>query len=146
MTAIEAQVIEEGGVDGKESNKRGVENRSPHPGLKEAAEHNDRIGRVLYDYRTERDITISACADLLGTTRRRYVDMEKGLAKIGIGELMLLIRFLGVPVQHIWGDADTTSEKMRVTTKVEASEGNSIPIVVQAAAGKNIQIIVSVAD
>ena len=146
MTAVKPQTTEEGRVDRKESNRRGAEDRSPHPGLKEAAEHNDRIGRVLYDYRAERGITISACADLLGTTRRRYVDMEKGLAKIGIGELMLLIRFLGVPVQHIWGDADTTSEKLHGAAKVEASGGNSIPIVVQAAAGKNIQIIVSVPD
>lgn len=60
-------------------------------------ERNREIGRVLREARRQRDITVTACAELIGTSRRRYAAMEQGVAMIGLAELEVLVDFLGVP-------------------------------------------------
>jgi transcriptional regulator with XRE-family HTH domain len=65
-------------------------------------ERNREIGRVLREARRHRNITVTICAELIGTSRRRYSAMERGEAMIGIAELEVLIDFLEVPPQRIW--------------------------------------------
>ncbi len=65
-------------------------------------ERNREIGRVLREARMYKSITVTICANLIGTSRRRYVAMEKGEAMIGVAELEVLIDFLSVPVYKIW--------------------------------------------
>ena len=60
-------------------------------------ERNREIGRVLRESRRHRDITVTTCAELIGTSRRRYAAMERGEAMIGLAELEVLVDFLGVP-------------------------------------------------
>ena len=60
-------------------------------------ERNNEIGRVLREARRQRDITVTACAELIATSRRRYAAMERGEAMIGLAELEVLVDFLGIP-------------------------------------------------
>lgn len=59
-------------------------------------ERNREIGRILREARRQRDVTVTACAELIGTSRRRYVSMERGDVMIGLAELEVLEDFLGV--------------------------------------------------
>lgn len=65
-------------------------------------ERNREIGHILQEARTHRNITVTICAHLIGTSRRRYTAMERGEAMIGVAELEVLIDFLGVPAYKIW--------------------------------------------
>src|SRR5260221_12647022 len=65
-------------------------------------ERNREIGRLLKEARIYRNITVTTCAELIGTSRRRYVAMERGEAMIGAAELEVLIEFLGEASTKIW--------------------------------------------
>jgi ribosome-binding protein aMBF1 (putative translation factor) len=59
-------------------------------------ERNKRIGELLMQARRRQGISISKCADLISTSRRRYTFMEQGDAVIGAVELDELTRFLEI--------------------------------------------------
>lgn len=90
-------------------------------------ERNREIGRVLRETRDHRNITVTMCAELIGTSRRRYTAMERGEAMIGVAELEVLIDFLGVPSHKIW--------------HLTGKEGNADQIFVPFTPGKPIQIV-----
>ena len=57
-------------------------------------ERNREIGRIVKEARSKKNISVTTCANLIDTSRRRYVAMEEGEAIIGIAELEVLIKFL----------------------------------------------------
>ena len=57
---------------------------------------------MLQEAHNDKNITVTTCAQLIGTSRRRYSAMERGEAMIGVAELEVLIDFLGVPSHKIW--------------------------------------------
>jgi len=90
-------------------------------------ERNREIGRLLKEARIYRNITVTTCAELIGTSRRRYVAMERGEAMIGVAELEVLIEFLGEASHKIW--------------HLMSNEGNTERIFVPFTPGKPVQIV-----
>lgn len=68
------------------------------------------IGAILAKARAMQKRSVSECAALLGTSRRRYVAMEHGKAIIGIAELEELMRYLNIPSDTIWPEAQGSAE------------------------------------
>ncbi len=66
------------------------------------AQRNQEIGTLLAQARDARHLPVTACAQLLGTSRRRYTDIERGVVPITYAELEVLLPFLGVPAQQVW--------------------------------------------
>jgi transcriptional regulator with XRE-family HTH domain len=66
-------------------------------------ERNRALGRLLLSARTSQSIPLSTCAELIGTSRRRYAAMEQGEAMIGFAEFEVLVEFLHIPHEAIGG-------------------------------------------
>ncbi len=70
--------------------------------LDHLAERNREIGTLLADARQQQQRSVSECAALLGTSRRRYRAIERGDIGVEVAELELLMGYLDVPLQAIW--------------------------------------------
>ena len=90
-------------------------------------ERNRELGRVLQEARSLKNITVTTCAQLIGTSRRRYTAMERGEAMIGVAEWEVLMDFLGVPPHKIWQLAN--------------SAGGTDQLLVPFTPGKPVQIV-----
>lgn len=91
-------------------------------------ERNREIGQILREARKQKNIPITTCAKLVGTSRRRYIAMEQGEAVIGVAELEILMSFLGVPTNKIWSGKDLKTVPHQV--KLEAVPGETMHIIV----------------
>ncbi len=91
-------------------------------------ERNREIGQILQEARTQKNIPLSTCAELVGTSRRRYMAMEQGEATIGAAELEVLMEFFNVPVHKIRHDKDTVAVARQIT--LEALPGEKLQIIV----------------
>ena len=89
---------------------------------------NREIGQILREARTKKDISVTTCAKLVRTSRRRYIAMEQGEAIIGIAELEVLMAFLEVPTEKVWQGKDIPSISRQVV--LEALPGQVLQIVV----------------
>jgi|GEM_PF-3928443 len=96
------------------------------------------IARLLRTARLEKKRTVTECAELVGTTRRRYGAIEKGEAPLGAAEMLVLTRFLGVPPQRVWQIVDGTQ------STVEVSEGDAASgtVVVRILPGQTVTLTV----
>lgn len=65
-------------------------------------DRNREMGHILQEARCRKNITVKICAQLIGTSRRRYSAMECGEAIIGAAELEVLIDFLEIPRHRFW--------------------------------------------
>jgi len=93
-------------------------------------DRNRELGRVLQDARRAKNVSVTRCAQLVGTSRRRYLAMERGEAIIGVAEFEVLLAFLEIPAQQIWG--------------MQPDEGAMHHVRVRATPGETIQIVVDV--
>jgi transcriptional regulator with XRE-family HTH domain len=93
-------------------------------------ERNREIGRILQEARSLKNITVTICAQLIGTSRRRYAAMERGEAMIGIAELEVLMDFLNIPSHKIW--------------QIVSGEGSTDRLFVPFTPGKPVQIVFDV--
>lgn len=57
-------------------------------------QRNRQIGAVLMQARLQQKRTVTECAALLGTSRRRYSAMERGEIAISLVEMEILIEYL----------------------------------------------------
>ena len=89
---------------------------------------NREIGQVLREARTKKDISVTTCAKLVRTSRRRYIAMEQGEAIIGAAELEVLMGFLEVPTDKVWHGKDIPVISRQVL--LEALPGQVLQIVV----------------
>ncbi len=96
----------------------------------ELVDRNRELGLVLQAARRAKNLSVTRCAQLVGTSRRRYLAMERGEAIIGVAEFELLLAFLEIPTQQIWG--------------VQLQEGAMHLVRVRATPGETIQIVVDV--
>lgn len=96
--------------------------------IEEIQRRNQAIGQVIQGARERKSIPATKCAEVIGTSRRRYAAMERGAATIGVAELEVLMEFLEIPPYQIWGG--------------ERGGGESSPVVVQALPGQTVQIVV----
>lgn len=94
----------------------------------EMLERNREIGRMLREARKKKDAPITTCAQLIHTSRRRYMDIETGQAFISAVELEVLMKFLGIPIQGFWYGEDALL--MRKPVIVEAIPGEKMHIIV----------------
>ena len=60
-------------------------------------QRNRQIGAVLMQARLHQKRTVTECAAVLGTSRRRYTAMERGEVAISIVEMEVLIEYLHLP-------------------------------------------------
>lgn len=60
-------------------------------------QRNRQIGSMLMQARLHQKRTVTECAALLGTSRRRYSAMERGEVPISIVEMEILIEYLHLP-------------------------------------------------
>jgi transcriptional regulator with XRE-family HTH domain len=91
-------------------------------------ERNKEIGQIIREARNQKNISVTTCAKLIGTSRRRYIAMEQGEAVIGIAELEILMSFLGVPTNKIWSGNNLKSVPHQI--KLEAVPGETMHIIV----------------
>lgn len=64
-------------------------------------QRNREIGAILAKARLLQRRTVTECAELLKTSRRRYNAMERGEVGISIAETELLLQYLDVPALYI---------------------------------------------
>jgi transcriptional regulator with XRE-family HTH domain len=64
--------------------------------MNEQIQKSRRIGELLRSTRVQKRVSVSKCAAVLGTTRRRYTAIEAGESMIGALELERLCDFLGL--------------------------------------------------
>jgi hypothetical protein len=68
------------------------------------AQRNREIGAILAHARQRQQRTITECAAVLATSRRRYRAIERGDIGVEVAELEVLLPYLGIPGQVIWGN------------------------------------------
>lgn len=100
------------------------------------------IARLLKAARLEKKLTVTECAGLVGTTRRRYGAIEKGEAILGAAEMLMLTRFLGVPARRVWEIADGTQAGVRGIdqSKVDSERSTSKTIIVRILPGEAVTL------
>lgn len=91
-------------------------------------ERNQELGQVLREARIQKNIPVSTCAHVIGTSRRRYVAMEEGETTIGLAELEVLMVLLDISTHKVWHGKDTITIPRLVV--LEALPGERLQIVV----------------
>ncbi len=93
-------------------------------------QRNQEIGSVLAQARRQQHRSVTECAAVLATSRRRYSAMEQGAVAVSAAELELLINYLEIPAHLLW--------------EGERSPSGVHHLVVQAPPGKTVQVVVEV--
>ncbi len=91
---------------------------------------NREIGAILAEARQRQHRTVTECAGLLGTSRRRYGAVERGEVGVSAAELELLLEYLEVPPQAVWQELRPQVERGRVILRVPA--GETVRLIVEA--------------
>ena len=68
----------------------------------QVVQRNREIGTLLAHARQQQQRSVTDCAALLGTSRRRYRAIERGEIGVEVAELELLVCYLDIPLQAIW--------------------------------------------
>lgn len=92
------------------------------PKLPKMLSRNSEIGNLLKNAREYRNIPVTRCAELVGTSRRRYLAMEEGKATIGAVELEELVHFLDVPPGRVWRIAEGTEPMQNLGNAQEVQD------------------------
>lgn len=71
------------------------------------AQRNREIGAILAHARQRQQRTITECAALLATSRRRYRAIERGDIGVEVAELEVLLAYLAIPAQVIWSHLES---------------------------------------
>src|ERR1051326_9102288 len=91
---------------------------------------NQEIGTVLVQARKLQHRSVAECAERLATSRRRYSAIERGEAAVSASELELLMDYLEIPAHMLrWGGHQQAEVQH---------------LVVQAAPGKTVQVVLEV--
>lgn len=84
---------------------------------------------MLQRVRVQQHRSVSECAMVLGTSRRRYTAIERGEVGIGAAELEMLLSFLELPLQAMWSNAEQALMARQVVIK--AQPGETVQFVVE---------------
>jgi len=82
--------------------------------LSQGERRNREIGAILAQARHRQQRTITDCATLLETSRRRYRAIEQGEVGVEVAELELLLRYLEIPPHLIWPASSASGVPCRV--------------------------------
>jgi transcriptional regulator with XRE-family HTH domain len=91
-------------------------------------ERNQEIGRALERARKRAKKSIKQCAEVLGTSWRRYREIERGTVYVAAVELEALVSYLSVPPHEVWPTELITAGTRRVVVTIE--EGESVQVLV----------------
>jgi transcriptional regulator with XRE-family HTH domain len=92
-------------------------------------QRNQEIGVMLQRARVQQHRSVSECAMLLGTSRRRYSAIERGEVGISAAELEILLSFLDLPLQTMWNNPEQALMARQVVIK--AQPGETVQFVVE---------------
>lgn len=95
-------------------------------------ERSREIGEALRRARVRSRRSIRVCAAHIGTSPRRYADIERGTIYVAAVELEELVAFLAVPPHEVWPQAVIDKSRRRVV--IDAHPGESVEMVVNIAA------------
>jgi transcriptional regulator with XRE-family HTH domain len=103
------------------------------PAISEEIQRRQReIGSILGAARQQQQRTVTDCATILGTSRRRYTAIERGEAIIGAVELEILAEYLHIDPGLLWHNLGSSEQARKVV--VQASPGEDLQIVIRVAA------------
>jgi transcriptional regulator with XRE-family HTH domain len=91
---------------------------------------NQELGSLLAEARQQQERSVSECAALLGTSRRRYRAIERGEVGVNASELEFLMHYLDIPATRIWHDVLPRTEVHQVV--IQARPGERIQVTVDA--------------
>jgi|SRR5579859_102216 len=91
-------------------------------------QRNQEIGTLLAEARQRQHRSVSECASLLETSRRRYRAIEHGEAAVSAAELEILMGYLDLPAHAVWSDVSPSGETRQVV--VHARPGETVQLVV----------------
>lgn len=91
-------------------------------------ERNKEIGLLLKETRMQKNIPLTTCASIIGTSRRRYMALEQGEAMIGAAELEIIVGFLDIPPHKVWRVNNMPLVPRQIT--LEALPGEKLQIVI----------------
>lgn len=120
-----------GAVAGSQRSRTAVRERPRQEGhglASDLYERNQDIGRALERARKRAKKSIKQCAEVLGTSWRRYREIERGTVFVTAVELEALVSFLSVPPHEVWPTELITAGTRRVVVTIE--EGESVQVLV----------------
>lgn len=83
---------------------------------------NREIGEILAVARRQQHRSVTECAEMLATSRRRYNAIERGEAAINAGELEILVRYLEVPADKVWPELLASATPRQIIVQVRPGE------------------------
>jgi transcriptional regulator with XRE-family HTH domain len=96
-------------------------------------ERNAEIGRLLAEARTSRNILMTDCASVIGSTRQRYSAIERGESYVTAVELEELTRFLHLPLEEVLPPQGDERKIRRLPVTVSGDE--TLYLIVDVASG-----------
>ena len=90
-------------------------------------QRNQEIGAILAQARQQQQRTVTECAAILATSRRRYRAIERGEVGVAVAELELLLHYLDIPPQAIW----------------QQHGGTAVPRVIHLHPGEMVQLLIT---
>lgn len=95
-------------------------------------QRNREVGRILREARQRNGRTVTECAMLLRTSRRRYTAIEEGTVAIQLIELEDLMAYLGISAYTLWKpDASIEAQPATQTIVVTAQPGHVVQLVLE---------------
>ena len=83
-------------------------------------QRNREIGTLLAHARQQQQRSVTDCAALLGTSRRRYRAIERGEIGVEVAELELLVGYLEIPLHAIW--KEPRGQAVRCVVRIRPGE------------------------
>jgi transcriptional regulator with XRE-family HTH domain len=96
-------------------------------------ERSQEVGRLLLEARRRKRFSVTKCAELINTSRRRYAAIESGQVGIEFAELELIAEFLEIPQHEFWRKAISSEALQQIT--VQALPGRAVQILIVPTAG-----------
>jgi predicted transcriptional regulator len=96
-------------------------------------QRNKEIGELLAQVRQQQRRSITECAAVVGTSRRRYRAIEHGEVGIEVAELESLMVYLDIPGHMVWQNLEPARTHHRI---VRIQPDEMVQIIVQNTAGE----------
>lgn len=86
------------------------------------------VGALLAEARQAQRRSITECAELIGTSRKRYRNIEAGAAEITFVELEALVQYLSVPISMLWPQIQDKADHY---ITLQAKQGETLRLTVK---------------
>ena len=96
--------------------------------LERFQQRSQEVGRLLQEARIRKGVSIAKCAELISTSRRRYVAIERGEIGVEFQELELLAEVLEIPQHVFWRNTNLSKSLQQIT--LQALPGRTVQILI----------------